>query len=113
MSTPSPLHADTERIRAWVAAHRHIQAEQRNALAAESRRALRGAEHRSHLLINTLRRSGAAELAAQLLNEADAGTVLIVALTSDDADDAEVGQALNGYLHHRGIIDAAIAATTG
>jgi len=105
MSTLFRTAADPDRIRALVTAHRHAQAEHRNALAAESTRALAAAEHRGQVIVEALRRCGEDELAEQLLREAHAGTELIVALTSDDADTTEVQRAIAAYLHYCDVID--------
>lgn len=105
MSTLSRTSADPDRIRGLVSAHRHAQAEHRNALAAESPCALAAAERRGQIIVEALQRCGAGELATQLLREAHAGTGLIVALTSDDADTAEVQHAIATYLRHSAAVD--------
>lgn len=108
MSTLVTGTADhTDRIRALIGAHRHVQAEHRAALAAESRPALTAAEQRSHLITEALRRCGAAEVAARLAGEAQAGSGLIVALTSDDTAPTEVEDAIVAYLRHRQAVDTA------
>jgi len=105
VSTLSRTATDPDRIRALVTAHRHAQAEHRNALAAESTRALAAAARRGQVIVEALRRCGADGLAEQLLREAHAGTGLIVALTSDDADITEVQHAITAYLHHCDLVD--------
>lgn len=105
MSTLSHTATDPDRIRALVTAHRRVQAEHRTALAAESTRVLAAASHRLQVIVEALRRCGADQLSEQLLREAHAGTGLIVALTSDDADPTEVHHAITTYLHHRELVD--------
>lgn len=105
MSTVSRTAADPDRIRALITAHRHAQAEHRNALAAESSRALAAAERSGQVIVEALRRCGADELAEQLLREAHAGTGLIVALTSYEADTTAVQHAIATYLHRCDAVD--------
>lgn len=103
---------DPDRIRALVTAHRHAQAEHRGALAGESTRELAAAAQRSQVIDDALRRCGADELAELLAREAHAGTTLIVALTSYDADTDEVHGAITAYLRHGALIDSAVGQQT-
>jgi len=105
VSTLARAATDPARIRALITAHRHAQAEHRGALAAESPHALAAAERRGQVIVEALRRCGAHQLADQLQREARAGTSLIVALTSDDAESDEVHTAIASYLQHCATVD--------
>lgn len=96
------------RIHGLVGAHRHNQAGQRAALAAESRRALVAADHRATVILEALRRCGAPAVADQLDQEARAGTSLIVALTSDDTTPAELAAAIHAYVHRQAAVEQAV-----
>lgn len=110
MSTLSHARTGTDpgRIAALVGAHRHAQAEHRSALAVESARALGVADRRSRVILDALRRAGAEQLAAQLEDEAHAGTTLIVALTSDDAAPTEVEHAMTAFRDTHAAVDATL-----
>jgi hypothetical protein len=105
----SPGLIDQEgRVHALVGAHRHTQAEHRAALAAESRRGLAAAEHRATVVLEALRRCGALAVADQLAQEAQAGSGLIVALTSDDTTPAELAAAIHAYTQRQVAVEQAL-----
>lgn len=96
---------DVDQLTALVRSGRQAQAGLFTAIAAETPTTYRAALQHAKRVNTALVLLGAELLADRLTQEATAGGALLVALTSDDAEPAEVATALAAYQARRHEVD--------